>query len=218
MTPPIVIIVLTFQRTEYALKTIESAIKHLKYPDLRWYVSDDGSKPEHYQSVMEMLKGQNVIGSHSEKLGYGGGANKAWHIAHEHADLTLFLEDDWNLERELDLTHYAKLLMDYRDIGMVRMGYLNLNMKGQCIGRDGHLYWLLDRNADSYVFTGHPSLRHRRYREAYGPYPEGLNPGNTELAYASQYRYAQFGGPEIVWPAELGEWGPFGHIGAVQSY
>jgi hypothetical protein len=114
------------------------------------------------------------------------------------------------------LYQYADLLQNEPRIGMVRLGYLNLNMQGRVFGYAGKLFWELDRNADPYVFTGHPSLRHRRFREAYGAIPEGLNPGDTELAYAMQYRYGV--GSEIVWPAELGEGNWFGHVGEVKSY
>ena len=121
------------------------------------------------------------------------------------------------LERELDLTPYAQLLEDDGRYGMVRLGYLNLNMRGLCFGHGGHLYWDLERDADSYVFTGHPSLRHRRFREWYGAYPEGLDPGKTELGYAEQFRY-KVGGPGIVFPVANSEYGPFAHIGSVKSY
>lgn len=102
------------------------------------------------------------------------------------------------------------------DIGMVRLGYLNVGMTGHSFGENGRVYWKLERDANSYVFTGHPSLRTREFMRHYGPYPEGINPGLTELGFAFQYR--QRTGPEIVYPAECAEYGPFGHIGAEQSY
>ena len=66
-----------------------------------------------------------------------------------------------------------------------------------------------------YAFTGHPSLRHARYRAAYGDYPVGLGPGDTELAYAYQYRVGD--GPRIVWPQGYPTGGLFGHIGEVKT-
>jgi hypothetical protein len=212
----IVVILLTYARTEYAVRTIRAAIRHLRGPELRWYVADDGSPKDHVDAVIAALAGQPSAGFHSEKLGYGGSANKAWFMAHELADYTFWLEDDWELTQDLDLTPYADMLQRREDLGMVRMGYLNLNMRGEVFGEFGKLFWKLDRTADPYVFTGHPSLRHRRFREAYGSYPEGLKPGETELGYAVQYRNVK--GPEIVWPAAFGEYGPFAHIGTIKSY
>lgn len=222
---PIVICLLTFQRTQYALRTIAAARTNLRYPDIRWYVADDGSSQEHVEAVKSALHGAHVIGGHTFPGTYGSNANRAWNEAQNHSKLTLWLEDDWELRTPLDLTRYATLLEQRNGqngepaIGMVRMGYLNTGMRGVCFGENHNLYWLLDRDASSYVFTGHPSLRHQRYRDAYGLYPEGIDPGKTELGYAMQYRYpAYIERPEIVFPVALGEYGPFHHIGQEQSY
>jgi len=223
MNPLIVVILLTRateatpERTDYALRTVRAFLANARYPDLAWYIADGGSPEPHRAALREALAGQVVIGEHHDLGNYGADANKAWHIAHEHADLTFFLEDDWELSQELQLAPYAELLDQLPNYGMVRLGYLNLNMRGHVFGHGGHLYWDLERDADSYVFTGHPSLRHRRFREFYGAYPEGLDPGKSELGYAEKYRYAA-GGPGVVWPVANSEYGPFGHIGAVKSY
>lgn len=222
MNAPVVVIFLTRndgahpERTEYAVRTIQSVRQRMHYDNLYWYVADGGSVPEHREAIFAALDGVSSAGYHFDLANYGADANKAWNAAHEQVDLTFWLEDDWELVREFELKPYANLLLNNADIGMVRLGYLNLGMKGSTLGFEGHMYWKLQRDADSYVFTGHPSLRHRRFREAYGPYPEGLKPGETELGYAWQYRSGT--GPEIVYPADIGIYGPFGHIGQVQSY
>lgn len=220
---PITIVFLTYKRTEYALATIRGIFRHLKYHgDIHWYVADDGSDELHIRSVFdELAKHQaNVMGYHSEHISYGAGANKAWRAANELSNLTFWLEDDWELNSDLDLTPYAKVLLDYEDVGMVRLGLLNQYMAGVSVGYGDRLYWRLERVATdnaSPVFTGHPSLRHSRYRSMYGEYIENLGPGDTELAYAYRFRIAT-NGPCILWPAEAGQWGWFGHIGAIKSY
>lgn len=215
---PVVVILLTKDRTDYMLRTIESARRNLRYPELRWYVADGGSSDEHYSIALAALEGEHVIGYHRDPpTSYGRDANIAWEAAQKIGCLTLWLEDDWTLNRELDIRPYADLLMDNEALGMVRLGYLNLGMVGKTIGYRGKLYWWLSRESDeAYVFTGHPSLRHWRFREAYGPYQEGLKPGETELSMAWQFRTKP--GPGIVFPVESAEYGAFGHIGAVQSY
>lgn len=215
MSEPIVVIFMTKMRTEYALRTIRAAKQYLRYPELAWYLADGGSSQEHIDAVKAELNGAPGIGWHSGG-GYGADANIAYREAHKHADLTFWLEDDFELRGELDLMPYADMLISNDKVGMVRLGYLNLNVAGRVVGQNGHLYWQLDRNGDPYTFTGHPSLRHRRFMETYGSYPEGLKPGETELAMAWQYRTRT--GPEIVWPAALGEGHLFGHIGTIQSY
>lgn len=217
MTEPINVILLTYARTSYAVRTADALINNLIYPHLNFYVADDGSKPDHIDSVLSRFTDVNLIGWHTISFGtYGANANRAYQAVSNQGKLTLWVEDDWELKEKLDLYPYAAMLMENEDIGMVRMGYLNLNMRGQVIGLNGRVMWRLDRDADPYVFTGHPSLRHERFMNAYGPYPEGLMPGETELAFAYQYRYKQ--GPDILWPACFGEFGVFNHIGEKQSY
>lgn len=215
---PIVVVFLTYERTEYALRTIAAARRHLRYPDLRWYIADDGSRAEHVDAVHQALEGAHVMGAHSLVGGtYGANANRAWEIAAKQTSLTFWLEDDWELGSELDLRPYADLLMEDDRFGMVRLGYLNLGMAGLSLGHGGRMYWWLNRESpEAYVFTGHPSLRHERFHQAYGPYEEGLLPGETELSHAWKFRTQL--GPGIVFPAAFGEYGPFGHIGARQSY
>ena len=217
MTEPIAVIFLTFERTAYAVRSLQSLKDKLRYPDLRYYIADDGSRQDHITTILDMTKDLNMISWHTIPNGtYGRNANEAWQLTQQTCKLALFIEDDWELTQELDLYPYAALLMEREDVGMVRLGYLNLNMRGTVFGHGGLLYWRLDRECDPYVFTGHPSLRHTRYWNAYGKYPEGLLPGETELAYAYQFRKAQ--GPDIVYPVENGSYGKFAHIGEIKSY
>lgn len=222
MTEPIVIVLQTFKRTDVALRTIAAAHKHLHYPDLRWYVADDGSPSEHVEQVVNALHqlDAHIVGGHNERLLYGGNCNKAWHAADAFSTLTFWLEDDWELRQPLDLYPYAALLMETEEIGMVRLGVLNLDIRGRTWAHGGRVYWKLDKEPHiegTPVFAGHPSLRHRRYREAYGDYPVILNPGETELAYAWQFRMGPQDAPAIVWPADYPASGFFGHIGQVKT-
>lgn len=228
MAEPVTIILLTrvdkgFEdRSEYALRCIESVKRNLIYPDLAWYVADGGSLEWHLNSVLHSLEDTNLLGYHTfiDGIGdvpsYGRDANIAYQNTKARGSLTLWLEDDWELREPFDLWSYAALLMEEPTIGMVRMGYLNLNMRGSVFGHGGQLYWRLDRTADSYVFTGHPSLRHNRFMDAVGNYPEGLQPGETELAFALKYRERDT--PDIAWPVRGIEYGHFSHIGTRKSY
>lgn len=217
---PILIILLTNGRTSYALRTVESACQHIVYPDVRWYIADDSKDEENYRALRACLEANGAQlwdYHHRPGISYGENANIAWDKSIDLTRLTFWLEDDWELRERLELRPYADLLMDREEFGMVRLGYLNIGMVGKTIGHGGYLYWWLHRESDeAYVFTGHPSLRHWRFRHAYGPYVEGLKPGESELAYAWQFRTKP--GPGILWPAHIGIYGPFGHIGERQSY
>lgn len=219
--PDVIAILLTYQRTAYAQRTVAAAARSLRCDDLAWYVADDGSDEAHLAAVHETLAqyDQQVVGGHSARVGYGANANRAWREASHYSPITLWLEDDWELTQSLDIRPYVQLLLAHEDVGMVRLGYLNAHMRGTSVARNGRLYWHLDHTPavdGTPVFTGHPSLRHARYAESYGLYPEGLLPGDTELVYAYEYRVRK--GPVILWPATYPEYGLFAHIGAEKSY
>lgn len=213
---PIVVILQTFKRTEYALRTVAAAREHLHYQgDLVWYMADDGSPKEHIHAVMDAL---GTMNGHTMRRGYGANANAAWDSANSLSALSMWIEDDFMLTQPLDLTPHAYALMDCEQLGMIRLGYIDgsklegvqefANRRYHTIPRD----W---PDTSFYAFTGHPSLRHARYRAAYGDYPTGLGPGDTELAYAYQYRIGS--GPLIVWPEGYPEQGYFAHIGAIKT-
>lgn len=219
MRPPIVIVLQTFKRTEVALRTVAAARQYLRYAgDLIWYVADDGSPMEHIEAVIAAASREMRVAHHTERRGYGANANAAWRAADAYSPLTFWLEDDWELAAPLDLTPYADALHD-EEIGMIRLGYLNRGIAGSTVSAAGRLWWRLYHEpveGAELVFTGHPSLRHQRYRDAYGWYPEGLGPGDTELGYAYRYRVGS-GAPWIVWPVDWPAWGLFAHIGSVKT-
>src|SRR3990172_8933154 len=140
MTEPIAVIFLTFDRIRYAVRSLQSLKDKLRYPDLRYYVADDGSRQDHITTILDMTKDLNMIGWHTIPNGtYGRNANEAIQIANQSCPMILVIEDDWELTQELDLYPYAALLMEREDVGMVRLGYLNLNMRGTVFGHSGFL-------------------------------------------------------------------------------
>lgn len=222
MSEPLTVILITYKRTDYAMRVIHAVGKFLHYPDWGWYVSDDGSDSEHDMWVRGSCEAtdRELIGSHNEAISYGAGANRGLKKAFEQGQLVLMLEDDWELTQPLDIWKWAALLMERPDIGMVRMGYLNNGLRGDLIGHNGSLYWMLDdsesRHHSSMAFAGHPALIHQRFFDSYGLYPERWQPGETELRMS--WQVSAVPGPAIVWPAELGAAGPWAHIGGIQSY
>jgi len=211
---PITVILQTYKRTEYALATIEAARELLHYEGaLHWYVADDGSPPEHFHAVWDAL---DRPAGHSMRRGYGANANAAWDAAG--SALTFWLEDDFRLNVSLDLTPHAYALMDCPELGMIRLGYIDPARLEPVRYFAGRRYHTLSREWPDnafYAFTGHPSLRHSRYRTAYGDYPTGHTPGDSELYYAYQYRIGD--GPLIVWPEGFPCEGTWAHIGEVKT-
>lgn len=215
--PPLVIILITSTRTEYALRTITGIRHNLQYSDLiLWYVAADHTNEDHLNAVLDHigLTGGTLLGYHAISGGYGASVNRAWEFVREFAPVTLWLEDDWQLRHPLDVTPYAKLLCDREDVGCIRLGHMPIDLDLESKGYDGRMY--LDvKKTRHYAFSGNPHLKHTRFMD-YGLYPIGQNPGNTEVAYDHQVRSKD--GAAIWWPLLIGDSPPFGHIGEHQSY
>jgi hypothetical protein len=213
---PIIVILQTFKRTDCALATIAAAKEYLHYGGpLLWYLADDGSPTQHVRAVEDALE---PMGMHTARRGYGGNCNAAWDGVDNWGALTFWLEDDFELRAPLDLTPHAYALMDDDRLGMVRLGYIDPARLEPVQTFAGRRYHTMTRDWPDnafYAFTGHPSLRHRRYRDAYGDYPIGHTPGDTELHYAYQYRIGS--GPLIVWPEGYPSDGLFAHIGNIKT-
>lgn len=226
MSEHLTVILLTYQRTEYAVRTIQAVNAHLRYPNWSWYIADDGSEVEHMHAcwTAARVSGQEVLG-HSARLSYGRNANRALAAAWEKGELVLMLEDDWELTRPFDIWQYAAAIMENAEIGMVRTGYLNADVDATLRGYGGQLYLSLhdlqSRQHSSFAFAGHPAVVHRRFYTGYGLYPEGWQPGETELKMCwqvSERLSLTRAGGSILWPMGLGERGPWAHIGTAQSY
>lgn len=221
---PLTVILQTYganaERTRYTLMTIDAMRKRARYAgDILWYVADDGSPQAHIDAVLGALDGEKLIGWHSERKGYGYNATKAWYMALQHGDVSLWLEDDWTLLRDTDFTRWVQLLESNESVAMIRLAQLVAGLHAESADFGGYHYLRFFYNRN-YTFSGNPALRHRRARELWGAYPEGLKPGDTECAYDAQVRVAMGGHnfPAIIWPIEVGGWGLFGHIGTEKSY
>ena len=100
--------------------------------------------------------------------------------------------------------------------GMVRLGGLPIDLDLWSTGIDGRMYLKVSKTVN-YAFSGNPHLKHSRFLDAYGGYPTGKNPGDTEIAYDNQIRQKK-NGPNIIWPLAIGDNPPFAHIGNTPSY
>jgi len=208
--PTVAVLLITYKRTDLALRTIRGVKANLGYENLTWHIADDGSPNGHIGALTaELPEGTTV--SNSSRAGVAASMNLGAKKCMERADFVLWLEDDWELARPYDLRPAVQMLQERGDVGMVRLGYISPGIEGQIITSAGRLWWKLRKGSDTYVFSGHAALRHRRFIEAYQPYQEGLTPGETELWMCGTFAKKQ--GPDIVLPMDTGQWGAFGHIG-----
>lgn len=225
--PPLAICLLTYKRTQEAIRTVESTCTHLKYPRelIRWYVADDGSPEEHHAAVLETLEkyGMVLTGEHNDRFrddgtyACGRGWNKGLGICHQYSDYVLWLEDDWVMEADLDMTRYVKLLDEQPQVGIVTFRILSIGADVHTVGYNGEVFLRYGRTTQ-YAYSGNPLLRHARYVKHYGWFAEDRNPGLVELHQDDLYRLDVQNGPEIWRAAGLDPWGGWHHIGTEKTW
>lgn len=229
--PNLAILLLTYKRTDLSIRTIESTVKNLQYPKelISWYVCDDGSPKKEFNQVIDCLKdnGQQILGSHNRRIRNEGQedtffAGKSYNlglgICHQNTDFVLVLENDWELERELDLIPYVKLLQEREDVGAVSFRILSVGADVHTVGHAGRVYLKYLRTTQ-YAFSGNPYIRHARFTKYYGWFTEDCNPGNMELQQDDKYRLATAEDAPQIWrPVDISVWGGWAHIGSDKSW
>lgn len=224
--PPLAIGMVTYKRTAEALKTIRSTIKNLNYPQelIGFYLADDGSDEKHHTTLLKELAKHDirVIGEHNERFreesnyNCGKGWNKGLGICHQYSEFVLWLEDDWNLERPLDLVPYVTLLRDREDVGIVTFRILSVGAEVRTVGYNGEIF--LDyQKTTQYAYSGNPYLRHGRFTRKYGWFAEDRSPGHIELDMDDRFRLSE-NGPAIWRPVNLSIWGGWSHIGTEKTW
>ncbi len=222
--PRLTVMLLTYDREEYAFRTLAGVFEYLTYPEpYRIHIADDGSPPEYMASLVDFAQTRGrdtstvVSSTNSMRKGYGASYNLATQSVHASADIMLVLEDDWELQRELDVVRLARAF-DIDGVGCVRLGYVGYTqeLRGKFVDVNGDKYLELDPNSpERHVFAGHPRLETVRWQRQVGPWTEGLNAGATEFDVAGKDE-ARKG---VVWPLDLvatrGDL--FHHIGTRQA-
>lgn len=213
---PLSILIITYTRTETALRTIRALGRNLEYPPERLYfhIADDGSPGTHVKQLMDAIHEfcpNKITLSNSQRQGVGVSMNLGQRACFERADYILWLEDDWELVHPFNPTSCMELLRDDHTLGMIRLGYVSPGIQGEIISGANRLWWRL-KKGPTYTFSGHASIRHRRFYDAYGRYQTTLAPGATELYMCGTFNNTA--GPDVVVPV-YNEYGIFAHIGTV---
>lgn len=222
--PNICVLLLTYKRTEMAVTTIRYLCQNLDYPKelLSFYIADDGSPQEHMQAIFDELQvwGIKLTGYHNEKYSQGSMVGRGWNIgllkSYLVAPIVLQLEDDWKLEKQLDIRQYVRCLVEREDVGMIRMSGLvdGQNLQVRC---HHGIHYLECLRSSNFAYSGNPHLRHRRFSEFYGLFATDQTPGDLEIEYDRVFR-SRPDGPGIWRPADLPAWGVFGHIGNERTW
>lgn len=220
MSDGLCIMLLTYNRPEYAERTLKSTLRNLKYSGyMSVHIADDGSPQENYIKYLCEIASdhvEEVTFTNAGHVGYGGNYNLACQVVHPRCRYVLPLEDDWELSREFDIDPIISALGVF---GCVRMGYVGYTqpLRGTFEYVAGYNYLRLDPDSpEPHVFAGHPRIETVEWSRKVGPWPTNLDPGSTEFAVAHRPAARQ----DVAWPVDLIR--PYGdifcHIGTVRSY
>lgn len=218
------------ERLDYAVRTLRAALKYVETDDpIHLHIADDGSA-DHEGHVNTLTRvawaylesnepGHRITWHNSEHRGYGASYNLATQFVHDDCEHVIYLEDDWELQRPLQVDPLRAVLGKsgpYGTIGMVRLGYLGFwePLRGTVDHIERQTVLALDpQSLSADVFAGHPRIVHREWERIVGPWPEGLAAGQTEVSVAARPA-ARTG---VVWPMDVvaprGDL--FSHIGTV---
>ncbi len=235
--PKVTVVVCTYDRPKEIRLTLESLFNNLSYePDrIAWHIADDGTPGTYALDVCRWIRsvsGMDVASSVTERKGWGANVNAALRAVQ--TDYVYFTEDDYVLQRSLDLRRYVALIDVVPTIGLLRFGLAGHDGLG-CYLHEADVsgwlpdyqetptslpgkldYWEIERGVSVgpfavYKYSNRPHLKHRRFHETYGYYPEGRTLALTEEGMNHQIAHMPIG-PAIVCPADWTLW-HYDHIG-----
>lgn len=185
--PFVAILVITYQRADILRQTLRGLVDHLAYEGEVVYVVADDSSTDHTAEVVidHRIESQaRVLMVTTDRGGLGANANNGLRAAFGMAEYVLQLQDDMELLTTLDLTPHVDWLMHHEQDGFIRLW-----------GVGGHRYtatlderyWRIDWSCDElYIPSDRPHLKHKRFHDAAGWYPEGLKSAETEDHWSHQ--------------------------------
>lgn len=221
----IAIVLLTYNRLDYAETTLISTLANLKtLEDLHVHIASDGDTEDYLDALRDIaskyVEPDRITVSNVGRLGYGASYNAATQVVHNlpGVEYVLPLEDDWELMRTLAIDPMISVLRD-RIFGCVRMGYIGYTQQLRCsfVSHMGYHYLALDPDSpEPHVFAGHPRIETVAWQRSVGEWPQELQPGQTEWEVAKRPAARQ----QVAWPISQinPEGDAFAHIGAVRSW
>ena len=205
--PCITVVILTHNRTHVACATIDYLVKNLKYDNLKWCISDDRSSGDHIETLLRRFLRNNihnvkVLETNDEHYGLGASMNNALKYAWTNSDIVLTVEDDWILQRELDLTYYVKILEEDKNTSLIRLSYLDQRHE-----LDPYNEFLdsVRKSTNNFIFNNQCCLRHKRIYDFLGYNKENCSGDEQEQYIRDRYNeLTNFGEKyKVLWPKEL---------------
>lgn len=202
--PQVTILICTYNRLTEIEQTVAALREHLTYSGkLQWMICDDSSPDDYHQrltnnKILKPLK--PAVISTLQNGGWAANVNNGLQAVD--TELCFFIEDDYILQKPLNLDMGVALLETRKNIGMLRYRgtagehivyhQFESDISAYCpdyqdgVGLPGRItYFQLDSGSPSlYLYSNGAHLKRTAFHQFYGLYPEGLRLGATEERYA----------------------------------
>jgi glycosyltransferase involved in cell wall biosynthesis len=183
--PDITVAIISYNRQAILAQAVALLDEFLNYAGhIRYLVSEDGDV-ELTRRVLSETFGERldirVVGD-GTRLGLGGNENRA--LRECQTEIVLQSQDDYFLEKHLDLNPHVRKLLEDQRAGWIRF---------RCIG--GHQlvaslegsYWKISWGSpELYIVSDQPHLKKKAFHEYFGYYPENRVIAETENAWCHQ--------------------------------
>lgn len=187
----------------YALSRLEENLECTGY-EPRIVICDDGSAPGHVDALVGTLKRFPYLVKETGGKGLGASMNLGISAALGVSDVFLRTEDDWVLQRKLDVGPWVDF-MRKDSVGAVRMGMMfreddELSPYGP---EELGLLRLRSRPGRTYNLNNQVALVHEQVHELVGMYREDLAPQECERDFAVRFNGITSCGlasPWVCWP------------------
>jgi glycosyltransferase involved in cell wall biosynthesis len=140
----------------------------------------------------------------------GLGANLNRLIASTPDDYLFQLDDDHLLLGRLELNRHVIKLRDDQTAGWIRLMGIGYH---DYIARLEENYWRIYwQSPEKYIPSNRPHLKHRRFHDHFGLYPEDVSLAETEDGFCDQCK-ARKGGPAVLVPLDVLTESGWDHVG-----
>jgi len=205
--PVVAVCIVTYDREREIKAVIRALREHFHYTgSIKWHIADDSSPQGYLGRITNEFPEIKFTHTITKRAGWGANVNKALGYLSNYP-YTFLIEDDYVAKRDLDITTGVALMEAKADIAMVRYDgiaghdtlILRLEEADSRVGKFS--YMRIDKDSPHLnVYSNRPSLRHTRFHECYGWYPEGVSLGDTETQFAHRVRDKKHcGDVAILW-------------------
>lgn len=203
--PDVTVIIPTYNRVWILKRVIQGLKKNLRYSGrINYLVGADGDA-----DIGKMFSGQYDIGTiPGPNDGLGANLN---HLIESTPDDYLFqLDDDHLLLKPIDLNPHVVKLRDDETAGWIRL--MGIGFHDYIASLEENYWRIWWQSPELYIPSNRPHLKHRRFHDHFGMYPEGVKLGETEEGFCQQCKDKKTG-PAVLVPLDVPTESGWDHIG-----